>query len=112
MLLDPSGSPYDLKFRLFGTYVRIHISFWIFTAILGWDWVRVGFGYLLIWIIAVFISILLHEFGHIWAGRMFGTHGDILLYSFGGLAIGSSDLRKRWQRIVVYLAGPAIQFML
>jgi stage IV sporulation protein FB len=112
MFLDPTGSPYDLNFRLFGTHVRVHVYFWIFTAILGWDWVRIGFGHLLLWIVCVFVSILLHEFGHIWAGRLFGSNGDILLYSFGGLALGSTDLRERWQRIVVYLAGPAIQFAL
>jgi Zn-dependent protease len=109
MFLDPTGSPYDINFRLFRTYVRVHISFWIFTAILGWDWVKAGFGFLLLWIVCVFVSILLHEFGHIWAGKLFGTNGDILLYSFGGLAIGASDLRERWQRVIVYLAGPGIQ---
>lgn len=112
MLLNPAGSPFDWNFRLFGTYVRVHISFWIFTAVLGWDWVRFSFGHLLLWIACVFVSILLHEFGHVWAGRIFGSHGDILLYSFGGLAIGSSDLRERWQRIIVFLSGPAIQFLL
>jgi len=112
MFLNPAGSPYDLNFRLFGTYVRVHISFWLFTAILGWDWIRLGIGQLLLWVVCVFVSILLHEFGHIWAGRIFGTHGDVLLYSFGGLAIGSTELRERWQRILVYLAGPGIQFAL
>jgi stage IV sporulation protein FB len=114
MFLDPAGSPSDINFRLFGTHVRVSILFWLFSAILGWNLIRLpdGMILLLIWIAACFVSILLHEFGHIWAGKLFGTDGDILLYSFGGLAIGASDLRKRWQRIVVYLAGPAIQLLL
>lgn len=114
MLINPAGTPYDLNFRLFGTYIRVHVSFWIFSAILGWNLVRQDDGILLllIWVACCFISILLHEFGHVWAGKAFGSHGDILLYSFGGLAIGASNLRSRWQRIAVYLAGPAIQLLL
>jgi Zn-dependent protease len=34
------------------------------------------------------------------------------MYSFGGLAIGSSALNNRWQRIAVYLTGPAAGFLL
>jgi Zn-dependent protease len=99
---------------MFGVPVRVHPMFWVLAAFLGWDpyFNRFGFGYLLLWVVCVFISILLHEFGHVLAGRVFGTDGHILLYWFGGLAYGSSDLRKRWQRVVVYLAGPGVQLLL
>src|SRR5439155_11280396 len=53
-----------------------------------------------------------HEFGHIWAGKAFGSDGVIVLYGLGGLAIGSNEERYRWQRIVVSLAGPGIQLVL
>jgi stage IV sporulation protein FB len=109
MLAEPQPSPYDLRFDLFGTRVRIHPLFWLFNAILGWQAMERGFLYLLIWVVAVFVSILLHEFGHIWMGKLFGSEGYIVLYSFGGLAVGSNDLRRRWQRILVLLAGPGIQ---
>src|SRR5438132_7960290 len=45
-------------------------------------------------------------------GRVFGAYGHIVLYSFGGLAVGASALRNRWQRIAVYLAGPGAGFCL
>src|SRR5262249_42872703 len=45
-------------------------------------------------------------------GRLFGARGHIVLYSFGGLAIGSSSLTNRWKRIAVYLAGPGAGFVL
>jgi Zn-dependent protease len=45
-------------------------------------------------------------------GRLFGSHGHILLHSMGGLAIGSADVSYRWQRILVSLAGPGIQLLL
>jgi Zn-dependent protease len=58
------------------------------------------------------VSILLHEFGHVLTGWAFGSKGHIVLYSFGGLAVGSSKLARRWQRILVLLAGPGIQLVL
>lgn len=113
MLLEPAQSPYDLRFRLFGTPVRVSPLFWLVSAIFGWDFAaNLGMPYLFLWVVCVFVSILLHEFGHIWAGRAFGSDGEIVLYSFGGLAVGSRDQRQRWQRIVVSLAGPAIQLAL
>ena len=112
MLSEPQQSSYDLRFSLFGTPVRVHPFFWLFSAILGWPLMELGFGYLAIWVGCAFLSILLHEFGHVWMGKAFGNDGYIVLYSFGGLAIGSSGQRERWQRILVSLAGPGIQFAL
>ena len=110
---EPEPTPFDLNWRMFGVHVRVHPFFWVLAAFLGWGYFNsdrvVG---ILMWIACVFLSILLHELGHVAAGRMFGADGRILLYSFGGLAIGSSSLRQRWQRIVVYLAGPAVQLLL
>ena len=60
----------------------------------------------------LFISILVHELGHILMGRYFGNRGHIILTGFCGLAVGSSDLPRRWQRVAVHLAGPAAGFVL
>lgn len=114
MFVDPQPSDYDLNFRLLGTDVRVHPSFWIFSAILGWGYTNQpnGFTHLFMWVMCVFVSILIHEMGHVLVGRLFGSDGHIVLYGFGGLAIGSSTQRSRWQRILVYAAGPAAQFLL
>jgi stage IV sporulation protein FB len=115
MLVEPGPTNFDLRFRLFGTPVRVHPFFWLFSAILGWDLVDQpeGLIYLSLWIVCCFLSILLHEFGHVWAGTAFGSRDSyIVLYSFGGLAVGSRDVRRRWQRIAVSLAGPGIQLAL
>jgi stage IV sporulation protein FB len=98
-------------------HVRVHPFFWLLTVFLGWDLVgraqdqRTGLIYLGLWVICVFVSILIHEMGHIFMGRLFGSHGHIVLYSFGGLAIGSNALDRGWQRFLVSLAGPLIQFV-
>ncbi len=105
-------TPFDLNWTMFGVPVRVHPFFWLMSVLLGWSVLDEGLIYLFLWVACVFVSVLLHELGHVFMGRVFGTHGHILLWSFGGLAISSSDLRKRWQRIAVYLAGPGIQFVL
>jgi Zn-dependent protease len=61
---------------------------------------------ILVWILAGFLSVLVHEFGHITAGRIFGYPGVIVLHMFGGGAIGEYLRAKPWQRIIIALAGP------
>jgi Zn-dependent protease len=97
---------------MFGTHIRVHPFFWVVMALICWDLLNIGMEYLITGIICGFVSILLHEFGHIWVGRYFGSEGHIVLWAFGGLAIGSTDLRSRGQRIAVTIAGPAIQILL
>lgn len=112
MFFEPNQTAYDLRWRMFGTPVRVHPMFWLIALVLGYDGtIRLGVGYVLAWVGCVFVSVLLHEFGHVWMGRLFGSHGHIVLYSFGGLAIGSNSLSRRWQRILVLLAGPGIQLV-
>jgi Zn-dependent protease len=43
---------------------------------------------------------------------VFGAQSQIVLYGFGGLAIGSLNVRGPWRRIAVLLAGPGAGFLL
>ncbi|HEV3115934.1 MAG TPA: site-2 protease family protein [Gemmataceae bacterium] len=113
MFFEPARTPYDLNFRLFGVEVRVHPWFWAMSAITGWSLVReLGFVYLLLWVACVFVSILVHELGHIFMGLVFGSRGHIVMYSLGGLAVGSNRMPRHWQRILVSLAGPGAGFAL
>jgi len=112
LLFEPAESPYDLRFNLLGIPVRVHPMFWLVTFVMGGPTAQNGFEYLLIWIGCVFVSILIHELGHVITGNFFGSYGHIVLYGFGGLAIGSNRLAKRWQRIVVLFMGPGAEFLL
>jgi Zn-dependent protease len=114
VFMEPSRTPFDLSWRMLGTHVRVHPMFWVISALLGWPTMNKeggGYQFLLLWIVCVFVSILIHEFGHVLMGRLFGAQGHIVLHGFGGLAIGSSALDRRWQRIFVYFAGPLAGFL-
>ncbi len=110
-LLEPERTAYDLNWRMFGIPVRVHPMFWLVSIIMGWSAMQDGVGYLLLWVACVFVSILIHEMGHVLAYRAFGAQGQIVLYGFGGLAISYQPLRSRWQRIAVSFAGPWAGFV-
>jgi Zn-dependent protease len=118
VLAEPEPTSLDLRFRLFGVSVRVHPFFWLVSAFLGWNLVPgagnanlPNLGYLLAWIAVVFVSILLHEFGHVFMGRAFGSRGHIVLQAMGGVAVGSGNVPRTWQRILVLAAGPGIQLV-
>jgi stage IV sporulation protein FB len=105
-------TPFDLHFRLFGFPVRVSPWFWLVSALLG-DFILRAFGlpYLLVWIACVFVSILLHELGHAFAARWFGSPARIDLIAFGGLATYTHPPRAGWRRMLIALAGPAAGFL-
>src|SRR5262249_49649149 len=105
-------TPYDLRWRMFGIRVRVHPLFWVMAALINWNLLELGIQYLVVGVACVFVSILLHELGHVVVGNLFGSRGHIILGAFGGLAVGSIDLRSRWQRIAVSFAGPGAQLIL
>jgi Zn-dependent protease len=115
----PPYTRYDLNFSLAGIPIRVHPLFWLMTLLFG-----ISSGdpiQLLIWIAAVFISILVHELGHALAMRLYGQPSQIVLHAMGGLTIPS---QLRWgsalanvsltpnQEIFISLAGPGAGFLL
>jgi Zn-dependent protease len=111
MFTDPGRSPWDLSFRLFGVPVRVHPMFWLMSAILYPNTPTLNIPYLLVWVACVFVSILIHEMGHVVLAGVFGVRGEIVLYGFGGLAMNAGQMRSRWQHVLVCLAGPLAGFL-
>jgi Zn-dependent protease len=112
-LSEPSRTQFDLSWRMFGIPVRIHPLFWLVGIFLGWSAAQAwGMEYLAVFLACMLVSILVHELGHVLMGRAFGARSHIVLYGFGGLAVGSLEVRGPGRRIAVLLAGPVAGFLL
>jgi hypothetical protein len=113
LLQEPPRSEGDLNFRLFGIPVRIHPFFWVIMILLGP--LQAGPKPLIAWVVAVLLSILVHELGHAAAMRSFGIYPSIVLHGMGGLCSpGPSSSRAREPgpsgSILISIAGPAAGF--
>lgn len=131
-LAEPPRTPWDLNFQVLGFPVRVHPLFWLIGLLLGFNGGGENAGlHLLIWFIALFTSILVHELGHALMIRYFGRPAHIVLYAMGGLAIegrprdssfGFSSFepytpyqprqRTPQEQIIISAAGPGIQLLL
>jgi Zn-dependent protease/CBS domain-containing protein len=99
--------------RVFGTDVKIHVTFILLLAWIGMSHYRVG-GWDAAWqgvlfIVLLFTCVLLHEFGHVFAARRYGIRTpDITLLPIGGVARLQRMPDKPAQELVVAIAGPAV----
>ena len=112
LLVEPPPSQGDLHFRVFGIPVRVHPYFWLVTLIFALQGNSTPPAKVLIWIVAVFVSILIHELGHALFQMRYGGHPRIILYGMGGLAACEDCDRSTRSQILISLAGPGAGFLL
>lgn len=104
-----------IRFSIFGIPVEVQPFFWLTMVILGGASGADSAQEILeiaLFVIAGFISILVHELGHALTARAFGASVHIVLQSFGGYAAYSGLGRSRWRSFLITAAGPAIQIAL
>lgn len=119
-LTEPNQTRYDLHFSLFNVPIRVHPLFWLIAALMGFN--GNDPKVVLLWVVAVFISILVHEMGHALVIQWYGWSPSVVLYSFGGLAIHNPYVqanygpgrsrRGKFTQIIISLAGPGAGFLL
>ena len=104
-----------IRFSIFGIPVEVQPFFWISLVIIG----SMGgadstaaFFEILLFVLAGFISIMVHELGHALTARGFGASTSITLQAFGGYAAYSGIQMNRWQSFLITAAGPVIQIAL
>ena len=144
LLGEPARTRYDLNFNCCGFPVRVSPFFWVMGLLLGLsiadrktavvllnhhgfgaatdlDQLPQNWAFILLWIVALFVSILIHELGHAIVLRKFGISSHIVLYQFGGLAVrdgstyagyGHTQQLNSKNQIMVSAAGPAAQLLL
>ena len=116
LLGEPPRTAYDLNFSLFGIPIRVHPLFWLVCLLLGYGSGNVAS--VLTWVIAVFLSILVHELGHALTMRFYGFRPWITLYGLGGMAAYDQGYGFRSNgsgalgQVLICLAGPFAGFFL
>lgn len=122
LLGDPPATPLDFQFEIFRIPVRVSGLFWILPVIFG---IQYGHPlYIIVWGLAIFSGILVHELGHALAFRRYGVSPRIALTMMGGYATenqfdvwnlsggGFGRHRTPQQQIAISAAGPAAGFLL
>lgn len=95
--------------------IKISPFFWVTAGLIGLI-NSMGSGHTivltLIWIGVIFVSIMVHEYGHALTSRYFGQQPRIQLIAFGGLTIPEGKRLKGWREFLVILNGPFFGFCL
>lgn len=100
--------------KFFGIEVFIHWTFWILIVWIFLMHLRMGDAstqglWGVLFILALFGCVVLHEFGHALTARRFGVQTkDITLYPIGGIASLEGMPEKPGQELLVGLAGPTV----
>ncbi len=114
----PPPTRFDLRFSVAGIPVRVHPLFWLIAILFGSS--SGNIVSILSWVVAIFVSILIHELGHAFAMRRYGQGSQIILHFAGGLTVPESIA---WgggyasvattpnQQIFISLAGPFSGFI-
>lgn len=104
--------------QIAGIDVHVHATFWLLLVWIGLAQYRAGGSIAavipqLVFILAIFGIVVLHELGHALAARRYGiATRDITLLPIGGVARLERMPREPRQELVIALAGPAVNFAL
>lgn len=100
-----------------GTEVRLHATFALLILWIGLSaWLNVGPAAAAVnvaFVLALFLCVLAHEFGHVLMARRFGiSTPDITLLPIGGMARMQRMPERPSQEVAVALAGPAVNVLI
>jgi Zn-dependent protease len=104
-------------FRVRGIMISLHFTFFLLLAWVAYSgWQEDGVAGLL-WsagfLVAVFLCVVLHEFGHAFMAMRFGIGTSrVLVTLIGGIALLDSIPRKPIQEFLIAAAGPAVNVVI
>jgi len=103
-----------VRFSLFGIPITVEPWFWVTMVFLGGgldassteDFLKIA-----LFVIAGFVSLLVHEMGHALTIRKYGLPVQVTLQAFGGYAAYPAGMLTRKQSFIVTAAGPGLQIL-
>jgi Zn-dependent protease len=104
--------------RYFGIELFVHWSFGLLVAYVAYSAYSAGgsaamVGFSVAQLLAVFLCVTLHEYGHSLAAKMYGVDTvDITLLPIGGVARLKRIPRVPIQEFVIAVAGPAVNVVI
>ena len=104
--------------KYLGIDVYIHWTFWILVLWIVFAHMRAGeaLGQALqgvLFILALFVCVVLHEYGHALTARRFGiSTRDVTLYPIGGISSLEKLPDDPRQELLVAIAGPAVNLVI
>lgn len=85
--------------------VLIFPFFWFLILMIGWLNSMSLLG-TIIWSAVIFVSILIHEYGHALTALMFGQRAEINLVGLGGVTKREGPKLAKWKEFLIVLNGP------
>ena len=98
---------------LFRIPLRVEPSFLLITAMVSLTF-GAGLPGVVAWVVAVFVSVVVHELGHALVARAYGYAPWIVLHGMGGTTFRQASIRRTtvWNEMAISLAGPGAGFLL
>ena len=101
-----------------GTEVRVHVTFFLLLAFVAMQGLGAGRGLAgvaqsVVMVLAMFTCVVLHEFGHVQAAKLYGIRTpDVTLLPIGGVARLERMPQKPAHELVVAIAGPLVNVVI
>lgn len=92
--------------------ITIHPFFWLTALIIGFFNSGGNLTGMVMWLGVIFVSVLVHEFGHATTAFLFGLNPSIELVALGGMTVYPSGKLSLWKQFFIVLNGPIFGFLL
>lgn len=91
--------------------ITIHWTFFLFSGLIGFSLTQSILG-TLIWILLIFLSVLIHEFGHGLTACLFKQQASIELIALGGVTHHQGEAIPLRKQLLILLNGPLFSLLL
>ncbi len=92
--------------------VTVQPLFWALIFVIGWLNSSFSIPHTLVWAVVIFLSVMVHEFGHALTAVGFGQSASIELFALGGMTYRKGPPLSLWKDFIIVFNGPLAGFAL